>query len=219
MARFTTGVFISDEVLLSVSFAAAQARLANLARGGSLLSASQAAYDEGITGLVRVGPLGSGPGISRLVQVHFRDLVTREGSAVLTLRWETAGPGGGLFPALDADITLTPAGEQVTSLKLAGAYRPPLGAVGAGLDGAILHRVATAIGPVASSATTWAGRIRQRTGVSVWANEAGMAPPKKRTGCPAYFEARASRCSAAPASVISATMPRTSRQRRGRHGS
>jgi len=30
-------VFISDEVLLDVSFAAAQARLANLARGGSLL--------------------------------------------------------------------------------------------------------------------------------------------------------------------------------------
>jgi hypothetical protein len=137
-------MFVSDEVLLDVSFAAAQARLANLARGGSLLSASQSAYDDGITGLARVGPLGSGPGISRLVQVHFRDLVTREGSALLTLRWETVGPGGGLFPALDADITLTPAGEQATLLKLAGTYRPPLGAVGAGLDRAILHRVATA---------------------------------------------------------------------------
>jgi len=137
-------VFISNEVLLDVSFAAAQARLANLARGGSLLSASQVAYDDGITGLARVGPLGSGPGISRLVRVHFRDLVTREGSAVLTLRWEATGPGGGLFPALDADITLTPAGEQATVLKLAGAYRPPLGAAGAGLDRAILRRVATA---------------------------------------------------------------------------
>ena len=137
-------VFISNEVLLDVSFAAAQARLANLARGGSLLSASQVAYDDGITGLARVGPLGSGPGISRLVRVHFRDLVTREGSAVLTLRWEATGPGGGLFPALDADITLIPAGDQGTVLKLAGAYRPPLGAVGAGLDRAILHRIATA---------------------------------------------------------------------------
>jgi hypothetical protein len=33
----------------------------------------------------------------------------------------------GLFPALDADITLTPAGEDATVLRLAGAYRPPLG--------------------------------------------------------------------------------------------
>ena len=138
------GVFVGDEVLLDVSFAAAQARLANLARGGSLLSASQAAYDDGITGMARVGPLGSGPGMSRLVQVHFRDLVTREGSAVLTLRWETSGLGGGLFPALDADITLAPAGEQATLLTLAGAYRPPLGALGTGLDRAILRRVATA---------------------------------------------------------------------------
>jgi hypothetical protein len=137
-------VFISDEVLLDVSFAAAQARLANLARGGSLLSASQAAYGDGITGLARVGPLGSGPGMSRLVRVHFRDLVTREGSAALALRWEAAGPCGGLYPALDADITLTPAGEQATVLKLAGAYRPPLGAAGAGLDRVILHRLAAA---------------------------------------------------------------------------
>jgi hypothetical protein len=137
-------MFVSDEVLLDVGFTAAQARLANLTRGGSLVGASQAAYGDGITGLARVGPLGSGPGLSRLVQVHFRDLLTREDSAVLTLRWETIGPGGGLFPTLDADITLTPAGEQATLLTLAGAYRPPLGAVGVGLDRAILHRVATA---------------------------------------------------------------------------
>jgi hypothetical protein len=50
----------------------------------------------------------------------------------------------GLFPARDADITLTPAGEQATLLELAGTYRPPLGAVGTGLDRTILHRVATA---------------------------------------------------------------------------
>jgi hypothetical protein len=89
------GVFVSDEVLLDVSFVAAQARLANVTRGGWLLSASQAAFDDGITGVARVGPLGSGPGISRRVQVHFRDLMASEGSALLTLRWEAIGPGGG----------------------------------------------------------------------------------------------------------------------------
>jgi hypothetical protein len=63
---------------------------------------------------------------------------------VLALRWQATGPGGGLFPALDADIWLTPAGEHSARLSLAGVYRPPLGALGAGLDRAVFHRVADA---------------------------------------------------------------------------
>ena len=65
-------------------------------------------------------------------------------SAALALRWEATGPGGRLFPALDADIWLAPAGEHSARLSLAGVYRPPLAAMGAGLDKAILHRVADA---------------------------------------------------------------------------
>ena len=137
-------MFVGEQVLLDVGFTAATARLANLVHGGSLVTASQDAYGEGITGLMRVGPLGPGAAVSRLVKVHFAELVSREDSAVLTLRWEAQGPGGGLFPALDADIMLAPAGEQATMLRLAGAYRPPLGVFGAGLNWAILHRVATA---------------------------------------------------------------------------
>jgi hypothetical protein len=137
-------MFVSDEVLVPLSFPAAQARLVNLAHGGSLADASRGAYGEGIAGLIRVGPLGGGPGPSKLAEVRFLDVVIRDGSAVLTLRWEATGPGGVLFPALDADITLTPAGEQGCRLAVDGAYRPPLGAVGAGLDKAIMRRVATA---------------------------------------------------------------------------
>jgi hypothetical protein len=137
-------MFVGDEVRLEVSFAAARARLANLTHGGSLLSASADAYGEGITGLARVGPLGSAPGLSRLVEVHVQDLAASDDSAGLALRWEATGPGGRLFPALDADLKLRPAGEQATLLTLVGAYRPPLGTLGAGLDRAILHRVAAA---------------------------------------------------------------------------
>ena len=82
--------------------------------------------------------------MSKLVEVHFLEVVTRGESAVLALRWEATGPGGRLFPALDADICLTPAGEHSTRLSLAGVYRPPLAAVGAGLDKAVFHRVADA---------------------------------------------------------------------------
>jgi hypothetical protein len=117
-------------------------RLAGLARGGWLTQVSEDAYDSGVVGLTRVGPLGGVPGASKLVRVYVRDLVTHDGGAVLTLRWEATGPGGGLFPALDADITLSPVSEQESRLTLDGAYRPPLASLGAGLDRVILHRVA-----------------------------------------------------------------------------
>ena len=137
-------MFVGDDVLLDVGFDAARAGLANLCRSGSLLIASQGAYGTGITGLIRVGPLGSALGASKLVEVHCRDLTATSDSAGLALRWEATGPGGGLFPALDADITLAPVGEHATVLALAGTYRPPLGAVGAVLDRAVLYRVASA---------------------------------------------------------------------------
>ena len=97
-----------------------------------------------LTGLARVGPLGEVPGMSKLVEVHALDVVTRGRSAVLALRWQATGPGGRLFPALDADIWLTPAGEHSARLSLAGVHRPPLGALGADLDKAVFHRVADA---------------------------------------------------------------------------
>jgi hypothetical protein len=137
-------MFVADEVLLELSFPAAAARLREVARGGLPARVSRDAYGDGFTGLVRVGPLGAALAVSKLVEVHLLHEVTRGESAVLALRWQATGPGGRLFPALDADLVLTPAGEHATRLSLAGAYRPPLGQVGAGLDKAIFHKVAQA---------------------------------------------------------------------------
>ncbi len=137
-------MFVAADMALDIGFTAARARLANLARGGYLSRASGDAYGEWDAGLARVGPLGSAPGLSRLVRVQCADLPARGDGAVWALRWEVSGAGGALFPVLDADLTLTPDGEERTRLALAGAYRPPLGGVGAALDRAVLHRVATA---------------------------------------------------------------------------
>ncbi|HEX9065251.1 MAG TPA: hypothetical protein VF843_09090 [Streptosporangiaceae bacterium] len=144
-------MFVSERARLPISFATAQVRLANAVAAGNLLAAARQAYDEHGRGidehgaaLIRVGPLAGLPGGSRLVRVHFRDLAVRGEQAVLALRWEAAGPGGGLFPALDADITLAPDGADGAIMALDGAYRPPLGHVGAGLDRALLHHAATA---------------------------------------------------------------------------
>jgi hypothetical protein len=163
-------MFVREELRLNAAFLAASDRLAALAHSGSLLTAAQAAsggagISDGSTGLTRVGPLGPVRGLSRVVEVQLGELVAHDDSAQLALRWEVAGPGGGLFPALDADITLGRVDDQATTLTLTGVYRPPLGGVGAGLDQAVLHRVAVAtirdflgrVGAAISSAEATAG--------------------------------------------------------------
>ena len=135
-------MFVRDEVPLDIGFEAARDRLAQL--DSWFLIASNHAYGEGMAGIARIGPRGPAPGISKLAEIRFQSLAAHDDHAGLALRWEARGPGGGLFPVLDADLTLTPAGENGALLALSGAYRPPLGSPGAELDRLLLHRVAEA---------------------------------------------------------------------------
>jgi hypothetical protein len=137
-------MFVGNEIVLGVSYTDARAGLVRLTHGGWLSDASDEAYAEGLAGLVRVGPLGDVPGASKLVRVLLLEPVERDGSLTLSLRWEATGVMGRLFPVLDANIILIPAGENQSRLALAGAYRPPFAAVGEGLDRVLLHRVASA---------------------------------------------------------------------------
>jgi hypothetical protein len=137
-------MFVREETRLPVGFAVACTGLAGLAQGaGSLLDASQAAYRDGVTGVARVGPPGAWQGLSKLVMIQVGDLTVTDDSAWLPLRWEATGPGSALFPALDADITVTADGDA-TMLALTGVYRPPLGKIGSLIDHALLSRVASA---------------------------------------------------------------------------
>jgi hypothetical protein len=137
-------MFVRDEVLLDLEFAAAQARVTGLARGGRLQQASKEAYAAGSAYLTRAGPQASVSAMSRLVETRYRDLIADSGSARLTLRWLAAAPDGALFAALDADITLTPSGDEVTVLVLDGVYRLPPGSLDDGLDVAVIRRVVPA---------------------------------------------------------------------------
>jgi len=105
-------MFVADKVLVSVGFDDAKARLGSLARGDGLAGASEAAYSGGMTGLVWPGTPESTPAGLRLAKVRSHDLVDSEDCAGLALRWEAIAPGGGLFPALDADIKLTKTGAR-----------------------------------------------------------------------------------------------------------
>ncbi|MGD0068952.1 MAG: hypothetical protein ABSB76_36665 [Streptosporangiaceae bacterium] len=137
-------MFVADEITVPAGFEAAAARLLHVVNHGMLRNASSAAYEEGLTAAVRVGPFGEMRGISKLVRVQFLTPVRRGVTVTIPMRWEAAGPAGDLFPVLDADLILTPAGDDQVQLGLSGSYRPPFGKVGAALDRAVLRRVGTA---------------------------------------------------------------------------
>jgi hypothetical protein len=115
--------FVSAERVLGVNIGTAQVRLANLVRDGSLGEASHSAYRAGMDHLLRVGPLGELPGVSRLARVRALDSVYRhkrhDHSGALRgdrhHRWPV--------PVLDVDISLSAEHGNVTRLALDGCYR------------------------------------------------------------------------------------------------
>src|ERR1700761_7161603 len=133
-------MFVAHDVLLDVPFGAARPRLVGLTSDRALVEASRAAYREGLNNhagepasgsgrgsfgqvQVQVGP-GAEPG-TQLARVRVLAPVERRDSITIGLRWETTGVAAGLFPVLDADITLAAAGEHTTTLTLSGVYRAP----------------------------------------------------------------------------------------------
>lgn len=137
-------MFVAHELIASVSFPIACSRLASLIQDGRLRAASEAAYQDGFTTVIRVGPFGDRPVASKRVRARFLDPVSRSATMTVAVRWEATGFAGTMFPVFDADIILSPADGGATRLALTGIYRPPLDRLGATLDRLILHRVATA---------------------------------------------------------------------------
>jgi hypothetical protein len=134
-------VFVAHGVLLDVSFGVARPRLVTLTSGRALADASRAAYAEGLAAQPGVAPgPGAGAGLAR---IRILPPVERRDSITVGLRWEITGEVAGLFPVLDADITLAAAGEHTATLTLSGVYRPPCGQPGPALLAApVLHGVA-----------------------------------------------------------------------------
>jgi hypothetical protein len=134
-------MFVAQDLTIGTGSRAAQARFVNLLHGNWLTEASEAVYGGQVTGLLRVGP--AGPLAAKLVQVSFLDPVYRDDVMTVGLRWEATGAAGALFPVLDANISISPAGDETARLALAGSYRAPFGRLGARFDQAAMHRVST----------------------------------------------------------------------------
>lgn len=122
-------MFVGERVLLGVSLDAARAWLGRLAADGLLRGAAEYAYGQGIVGLAEEA--GPAAGMSRLAAVRAGEVAETPDGARRGLRWEAIGPAGGLFPALDANLTLSAAGQATTVLSLAGVYRLPAQAAAA----------------------------------------------------------------------------------------
>jgi hypothetical protein len=166
-------VFVGDHILMDVGLDSAWRQLERLAHDGVLLSASEFAYGAGIAGLVEAAGLAAG--ISRLVEVQPGDLMETGGCARLWLRWEAIGSDGTLFPALDADLTLSSAAENTTVLTLAGVYRLPE-YPGAGLDPGIVRCFAAVT--IDSFIARLACALMHPAGSAVPAGYAGQIPPR-----------------------------------------
>ena len=138
-------MFIGTEIRLDTGIDAAQDKLADLVRGGLLGRASARAYDQWQAGLVRVGLRATMLGMYKIARVRVSGMVTHGDWAVWAMRWEVAGSGGTVVPALDADIKLIPAGQDATVLAVSGVCRPPLARLAGELDPAVAQQVAQAM--------------------------------------------------------------------------
>ena len=94
---------------------------------------------------VNVGAVEIGTGVA----IHVSSVASDTHPALhvpltrLRLEWK-AVQSAGLFPSMEAELSVYPLSSSETQLDLRGEYRPPLGLVGTAVDSVILHRVAEA---------------------------------------------------------------------------
>jgi hypothetical protein len=133
-------VFAVSEVTVRAPFGAAGRRLAIFVSDGALRVASEAAYQDGLD----AGQLTELIQDAKLARVQCAKPVQRGSTLRVPLRWEVTGPAGELFSVLDADLTLSCAGDGRTHVRLDGSYRPLFGPDGRVPDQAVLSRITTA---------------------------------------------------------------------------
>ncbi|MHB1164473.1 MAG: hypothetical protein ACYC3K_04445 [Candidatus Nanopelagicales bacterium] len=136
----TWPMFVAQEVQLPFAIDPAGARLLALLRLDGLQGNSEDAFDVG-RGMLQSA--GIGP-VSKQVLVQLLHPYRHDRVLIVPLRWVATGPAGALFPQLDGNLELAPVDEDRSTLRLNGAYRPPLATVGARLDQLLLHHVADA---------------------------------------------------------------------------
>jgi hypothetical protein len=137
-------MFIQASLELPVPADTAVRRLYPAVHDSAFEDLSEQAYEAGMHALVKVGPLGEAPLLSKTVRLELLEPHAVPGGARVPLRWEATGATGHLFPVLDADLDIAAVDEHRCTLSINAVYTPPLGALGAGIDRLVLSRAARA---------------------------------------------------------------------------
>lgn len=135
-------MFVGAQTKVKVPFRRAATLLDAAVADGGLTAVSQHAAADGLTYLARVHPTRAGR-LGKEVRVRLLPSHWVGGHVVIALRWEPTGPTAGLFPSLDADVSLHD-DDPGSVVSIVGCYRPPLGALGMRFDRALLSRAAQA---------------------------------------------------------------------------
>lgn len=93
--------------------------------------------------LVKVGLASLPPRIGKQVELTVGPPEVAGQWVTVPVAWHATGPSG-LFPVLEGKLTVQPIGPRSSMLSVSGWYEPPLGALGRGVDHALLHSVAEA---------------------------------------------------------------------------
>jgi hypothetical protein len=110
-----------------------------LGLGDALAGPADSAYRHGEGLLVKIG----GAGVAKTVLLDLGTPLRGVGSTSVPLEWWATGTPG-LFPRMEAELTVADMGGDLTQVRFQGSYQPPLGSVGRILDRAVLGRLAEA---------------------------------------------------------------------------
>ncbi|MGZ8756068.1 MAG: hypothetical protein ACXW15_12870 [Acidimicrobiia bacterium] len=102
---------------------------------------ADAAYRDGEEIRARVGVGGKRGVIAKTVTLDVGRPVRTPHQTMFPLSWRATGAPG-LFPQMNADLTVARLGPDMTQIGFSGSYEPPGGPVGQAIDGALLHRIA-----------------------------------------------------------------------------
>jgi hypothetical protein len=109
-----------------------------LAMSNGLARSATVAYRNGEALLAKM----SGPGVvAKTVALEMGEAIQSADSTSVPLSWWATGTPG-LFPTMEAELSVAAMGPDLTQVSFQGTYKPPLGIVGQVLDRTLLRRFA-----------------------------------------------------------------------------
>ncbi len=132
-------MFVTEESALGLPIGWAVAQLGSTIESGWFHEISDQAYAAGLAVLAQAVPPADVDGPPKSLRVRLSGPRERMTGVAYALRWEARGPAGGLFPALDADLSLIRVDAIRTRLAIVACYRPQPGLQ---LDRPLLSRAA-----------------------------------------------------------------------------